>query len=126
MKEKVHPARYLFIIQNKKIREEAFNLVIETFKKRNEGEIRVSNICQELIAKNDGIVIEIIPYLDEATRKRTGSVVISNSYLEYAKDIIPHIFPLINVKEVHKNKISGLIATDDILKTLEEILEIEF
>ena len=130
MKEKVHPARYLFIIPNEKIREEAFNLVKQSFIKNGEGKINISR-CQTLMAKNDSIVIEIIPCFNESMRgRKVGSIVIEYHYLEYVKDTIPYILSAIdntlNVREVYKNKISGLITTDDILKTLEEILKIEF
>ena len=131
MKEKVHPARYLFIIPNEKIREEAFELATEAFKESNiKSKISVSKMNQTLMVRNDDIVIEIIPCFNESMRgRKVGSIVIEYHYLEYVKDTIPYILSAIdnalNVREVYKNKISGLITTDDILKTLEEILKIE-
>ena len=131
MDKNIHPSRYLFIIPNEKVREEAFNLVKQSFIENGEGKINISKMRQTLMARNNDIVIEIIPCLNEAIRgRKIGGVVISYSYLEYAKETIPYIIPhmlnVLNVRENYKNKISGLITTDDILKTLEEILKIEF
>ena len=130
MDKNIHPSRYLFIIPNEDVREKAFDLVKQSFIENGEGEINISKKRQTLMAKNDSIVIEIIPCFNESMRgRKVGSIVIEYHYLEYVKDTIPYILSAIdntlNVRESYKNKISGLITTDDIFNTLEEILKIE-
>ena len=131
MQEKIYPSKYLFVIADEEERINAISFIQKFLEENNfQYTVKTRKANSHFILSDSGMSMEIIQNINESVRgRKEAGIVINYSHFQLiAKNnslIYDMILNTLCVDYLYKNKVSGLIFTEDLMMTLEKILNME-